>query len=113
MLAAAKVLEQEENTKILVLGDIFELGDVADDEHYQLGKKLATLEVDAILTVGNHMAHTTQGINDVRKIATHFEDKSVLLDALQAHLRHDVATVLFKGSRGMKMESLIDDLINV
>ena len=59
-----KVLEAELDTKILVLGDIFELGDAADDEHTKLGHQLALLEIDHVLTLGNHMAHTAAAINE-------------------------------------------------
>ncbi|MCL1623708.1 UDP-N-acetylmuramoyl-tripeptide--D-alanyl-D-alanine ligase [Moraxella sp. Tifton1] len=112
MLAAAKVLEQEETTKILVLGDIFELGEAADDEHHRLGLNLAQLHIDEIFGLGRHMLHTVRGVNEIRPIATHFSDKDSLLGALNARLDSGAATVLFKGSRGMKMESLIDALMN-
>lgn len=112
VIAAAKVLEQESHTKILVLGDIFELGDVADDEHYQLGRSLASLELDAILTVGDHMRHTARAVNETYNIAIHFDDKNELLGELKTHLQNNPTSVLFKGSRGMAMESLIDDLMN-
>ena len=65
MLAAAKVLEAELDTKILVLGDIFELGDAADDEHTKLGHQLALrLRLIMYLLLGNHMAHTAAAINE-------------------------------------------------
>ncbi|WFF38475.1 UDP-N-acetylmuramoyl-tripeptide--D-alanyl-D-alanine ligase [Moraxella nasibovis] len=112
MLAAAKVLEQEMATKILVLGDIFELGEAADDEHHRLGQSLATLEIDEIFGLGQHMAQMVRGANEIRPVATHFANKATLLDALKSRLQNDTATVLFKGSRGMKMESLIDGLMN-
>lgn len=91
---------------------MFELGSAADDEHYQLGQGLAALEIDAVLTVGDHMVHTARALNEIRDIAVHFDDKQALLAALKAHLNNGVSTVLFKGSRGMKMESLIGDLMN-
>lgn len=110
MLAAAKVLEAELDTKILVLGDIFELGDAADDEHTKLGHQLALLEIDHVLTLGNHMAHTAAAINEQKPIARHYTDKPSLLKDLRQLLSHGSATVLFKGSRDMAMESLIADL---
>ncbi|MDO4440909.1 MAG: UDP-N-acetylmuramoyl-tripeptide--D-alanyl-D-alanine ligase [Moraxella sp.] len=111
MLAAAKVLEQEDNTKILVLGDIFELGDAADDEHYQLGQNIAPLALDAIFAIGEHMEQMVRAVNESRPIATHFNDKASLLDALKLRLQDGATTVLFKGSRGMKMETLIHELM--
>ncbi|MFA9486495.1 MULTISPECIES: UDP-N-acetylmuramoyl-tripeptide--D-alanyl-D-alanine ligase [unclassified Moraxella] len=113
MLAAAKVLEQEDNAKILVLGDIFELGEAAADEHYQLGQNIAPLALDAIFAVGENMKHMVRAVNELRPIATHFEDKSALFDALRLRLQDGATTILFKGSRGMKMETLICDLANL
>ncbi|WP_114800662.1 Mur ligase family protein [Moraxella canis] len=110
MLVAAKVLEAELGTKILVLGDIFELGDAADDEHAKLGHQLALLEIDHVLTLGNHMAHTTAAINEQKPIAKHYTDKPSLLNDLRQLLSGGSVTMLFKGSRGMAMESLIADL---
>lgn len=109
MIAAAKVLEGEMGQKILVLGDIFELGDAADDEHFKLGEALATLALDAVLTVGKHMEQTAIAINQTRPIAKHFADKAALFAHL-TQLLNQQSTVLFKGSRGMQMESLIADL---
>lgn len=113
MMAAARVLEAEENTKILVIGDIFELGDAADSEHASLGEHLATLGIDHVLTLGAHMAHTAAAINAIKPIATHYTDKPSLLNDLQQLLNQSKATVLFKGSRGMAMETLINDLTTV
>ncbi|MFB6348687.1 UDP-N-acetylmuramoyl-tripeptide--D-alanyl-D-alanine ligase [Moraxella sp. ZJ142] len=111
MLAAAKVLETESRTKVLVLGDIFELGEASDDEHHKLGEALAQLDIDKVLTLGTHMAHTAAAINAVKPIATHYADKPSLLADLTALLDTQAAAVLFKGSRGMAMESLIGDLM--
>ena len=58
------------------------------------------------------MAHTVRAVNESCDIAVHFDGKQALLAALKAHLNNGASTVLFKGSRGMKMESLIDDLMN-
>lgn len=113
MMAAARVLEAEENTKILVIGDIFELGDAADSEHASLGEHLATLGIDYVLTLGAHMMHTANAINAIKPIATHYQDKPTLLKDLQELLNQSSATVLFKGSRGMAMETLINDLTTV
>lgn len=113
MIAAARALEAEVNTKILVLGDIFELGDAADSEHASLGKELAVLGIDHVLTLGAHMAHTADAINAIKPIATHYQDKPTLLKNLQELLNQSKATVLFKGSRGMAMETLINELTTV
>lgn len=109
--ASAQVLAMSPNTKWLVLGDIGELGSQADSEHYALGTRLATLDLDNVLTVGNHSAKITQALKDNGKTAIHFATKVALYDYLQAALADSVpTTVLFKGSRSAQMETLLTDL---
>ena len=117
MRAAAQVLAAQAGNKILVLGDIGELGDAAADEHFALGQDLARLELDAVFAVGEFAAQTIAGLQlQTSQIqAQAFTEKSELL----AHLRQFLAqaempdaSLLFKGSRYTKMESLIADLID-
>lgn len=113
MIAAANVLTQENAQKILVLGDIGELGDEAAHEHAKLGKALAGLQIDRILATGELMAHCVDGANEIRAgLAHHFADKEKLLAHLQELLNNATSAVLFKGSRTAKMETLIADLMN-
>lgn len=110
ILAAAQVLTAETAQKILVLGDIGELGDEAASEHGKLGAALAALQIDHILAVGELMAHCVSCANQVRaELAQHFTQKHDLLDRLEQLLTVP-SVVLFKGSRTARMETLIDDL---
>lgn len=110
---AGKVLANETNLKILVLGDIGELGDEAVSEHGKLGEHLASLQIDHLLTVGELMKHCATHANSVRAdLARHFDDKAALVQHLNELLQSDTCTVLFKGSRTARMETLIDDLTN-
>lgn len=110
MLAAAQVLIGEDKQKILVLGDIAELGDTAVLEHQKLGMDLAELPIDKILTLGPLMRHCTDAANQLRAdLSTHFDNKQALLSHLTSLLA-EPSVVLFKGSRTMRMETLIHDL---
>ncbi len=112
ILAAAGVLEQKDGQKILVLGDIGELGEQADNEHFALGQKLAGLHLDKILSVGTHMAQMAKAVNDIRPdLASHFDNKAELLICLKQHMAMTSSCVLFKGSRTAKMESVIAELM--
>lgn len=110
MLAAAQVLADAQGQKILVLGDIFELGDESANEHRRLGERLASFDLDVLLAVGTDMAHTVTAFNQVKPAAFHFSNKSDLLEKLCLLMDQETSTVLFKGSRGMAMESLIANL---
>ncbi|EAX46439.1 cytoplasmic peptidoglycan synthetases domain protein [Thermosinus carboxydivorans Nor1] len=94
--------------KIAVLGDMLELGHVAKEAHRRVGKQLAEIGVDTVITVGTlarDIAVTAKACGVACAIAcdTHEEAKDVLRQVMQAG-----DTILVKGSRGMKMEKVLD-----
>ena len=113
--AGAKVLAAQTGTQIMVLGDIGELGDAAVSEHQGLGRTIATTGIDVLLCVGEYARYTVAGAKEVSDINAHaFDDKDSLLQYLQTYLQAQQAqpcTVLFKGSRFMAMETLINALV--
>ena len=113
--AAAKVLAAQTGTQVMVLGDIAELGEAAVSEHQSLGRTIAAAGIDVLLCVGEYAKYSVTGANEVGGIhAYSFDDKSSLLQYLQSYLQEQQAqpcTVLFKGSRSMEMETLINTLV--
>lgn len=108
VLAAANVLACQDNTKILVLGDIGELGEKAVDEHAQLGVALAQMPIDALLAVGDLMSFAVAAAHKQRTdFAIHFACKADLVAYLQTLMANQACSLLFKGSRFMVMESII------
>ncbi|MFS0672346.1 UDP-N-acetylmuramoyl-tripeptide--D-alanyl-D-alanine ligase [Ornithinibacillus sp. 179-J 7C1 HS] len=112
MMAAIEVVKQLEGipTKILVLGDIYELGEQSKSMH----KAVAEVIDDTIAhlyTVGED----SKVISDIVRneypqlVVKHFEQKEEVLDELKKHLNNETL-ILFKASRGMKLESIIDKL---
>ena len=96
--------------KVAVLGDMLELGQVAVDAHKRIGAKLADLGVEVVVTVGELSRHTALvagegGCKYTKACATHEEARTALEEYLQAN-----DTILIKGSRGMKMEKILDML---
>ena len=96
--------------RIAVLGDMLELGDTASEAHRQSGLLAAQKGADMLLTYGERSRETAQaaeenGVPDVR----HFESKDALAQYLLSVLRADDA-VLVKGSRGMRMEDILEKL---
>jgi UDP-N-acetylmuramoyl-tripeptide--D-alanyl-D-alanine ligase len=94
--------------KLAVLGDMLELGHVAIEAHRRIGKKLAACRVDAVVTVGGMAAHIAgaakeAGVPVAVACESHEEAKKVLGSLVAVG-----DTVLLKGSRGMKMEKLMD-----
>lgn len=93
--------------KIAVIGDMLELGSVSRDAHYGVGTKAAENKIDAVFTYGERSLETAKGardggVDDVRS----FDDKQVLSEELISYLKEGDA-VLFKASRGMKLEDVI------
>ncbi len=105
--AAINTLAAFSGTKIMVLGDMKELGTNAEQLHQTSGDKIRTAGIDYLFTLGNLSAHTTDafGIN-----AKHFTEYKELAAALQPHLTQDV-TILIKGSRSMRMERILTEIM--
>ncbi len=107
MAAALSVLMQYPGKRIMVLGSMGELGDLSEDYHYALGQQIRDMGVDILLAVGDLALHT---VNAFGAGATHFNDQNSLLAELKPLLSKD-AVILVKGSRFMKMENIVQELI--
>ena len=96
-----------EGRKIAVLGDMLELGDAAEEAHRRIGRRVAELGFAALVTYGpqSRWIHTAAEAAGC-PICCHAETHEAAAEHLRTLLR-DGDTVLFKGSRGMKMEAVI------
>ena len=109
MAAALAVLGSKPGRKVAVLGEMLELGDCTPAEHYRIGR-LAAEKVDVLLAYGPNSERVlkgaiTGGMSDSKVCA--FEDRDRLVEALKQQARPgDV--LLFKGSRGMRMELILE-----
>lgn len=101
--AAIEVLAGLPGPRLLVLGDMGEVGDEGPRFHAEVGEYARQLGLDAVLTLGPLSAATTQSFG----AGQHFADMAALnaavLDALPK-----IGSVLVKGSRFMKMERVIE-----
>jgi UDP-N-acetylmuramoyl-tripeptide--D-alanyl-D-alanine ligase len=103
--AAIDVLAQAAQPRILVLGDMGEVGTQGQQFHEEIGAYAASRGIDAVLVTGELTRHM------VGAGATHFEQFDELLAALDTALgSKSDATVLVKGSRFMKMERVVQHL---
>ena len=90
--------------KMVILGDMYELGDEATTEHELLGKLLAACNFDKILLVGKLMENAIKEIPVMK--ALYFPDKFGLHTWLQDYPQTNMY-ILVKGSRGMSLESVL------
>ena len=91
--------------KILVLGDMLELGNASTSQHEKLGSKCSEANLDAVFTIGKRTLSTQSTIHGV-PINLHYNNSGDLISSLKSQLQ-DNDKILFKGSRGMKMERII------
>ena len=104
--AALDVLARASGETWLVLGDMGELGADAQALHRTAGEQARSSGVDRLFTLGS-LAQAAAAAFGSR--AEHFESPEALLAALQqAH--HTDLHILVKGSRGMRMERIIEAL---
>lgn len=101
--AAIQVLAAMSGKRILVLGDMGELGDDAAAMHAQIGEFAKLAGVDALYALGDLSAHSTQAFGAGGR---HFSDLPTLAAELSAQLSAEVV-VLVKGSRFMQMERVV------
>lgn len=106
--AAMQVLCQAAGKKILVLGDMGELGIEASKMHAEMGVEARKLGVTQMYALGELSSYA---VKEFGEGARHFEQLEDLLEALKPALGAD-CTVLVKGSRFMKMERVVRELVN-
>jgi len=111
--AAIEVLGNGQGKKILILGDMAELGDYAVASHQSLGPVIEHHHIDALLTFGKLSMHYANGFSGLHR---HFDDKSALNDYVEQKIMNFTAThnttVLVKGSRSAAMESVVEFIKN-
>ena len=96
-----------EGRKIAVLGDMLELGDAAEEAHRRIGRRVAELGFAALVTYGPQSRWMDAAAEAAGcPVCRHAETHEVAAEHLRSLLREG-DTVLFKGSRGMKMEAVI------
>ncbi|MBO9131384.1 UDP-N-acetylmuramoyl-tripeptide--D-alanyl-D-alanine ligase [Bacillus sp. 165] len=95
--------------KIVVLGDMLELGGEEEAFHYEIGEMLDPAHIDYVFTYGNLGTHIARGARTSfapDKVKMYLDKEELAKDLKCVVTEHDV--VLVKASRGMKLEEVID-----
>jgi UDP-N-acetylmuramoyl-tripeptide--D-alanyl-D-alanine ligase len=92
------------NKKILILGDMLELGEESQKEHKAIYDKVQAMEIDSCFLVGKCFSE----MENTDKIKT-FLDANLAKDFIKK-ISLDNSLILIKGSRGIKLETLLDDI---
>ena len=111
MNAAIKTLANvNANKRIAVLGDMLELGDFSKKAHEDVGKMVADNKIDYLLAYGNDAKYIVDGAKQNGMVnAFYFDNKDELSNRL-FELAHKGDAVIFKASRGMKLEDVINNV---
>jgi type II secretory pathway component PulL len=104
--AALAAVSVESGRTWLVLGDMRELGPLADALHAQSGREARAAGFERLYGLGEHSAAAVQAFGPG---AVHFATVEALVAALEHDLQDDgpAPLVLIKGSRGMRMERVV------
>ncbi|MEX0291936.1 UDP-N-acetylmuramoyl-tripeptide--D-alanyl-D-alanine ligase [Pseudomonas putida] len=102
MCAAIDILAGFSGRTVLVLGDIGELGQWAEEGHRQVGD-YARGKVDALYAVGTNMTHAVKAFGANGR---HFATQAELIEAVRAETASNT-TILIKGSRSAAMENVV------
>lgn len=105
--AAVKTFLQSSNSpKVLVLGDMGELGEYEKDYHKEIGKYLNNFSFDFLVTVGN-LAGLIKPEKQIN--CKNFADNKSAAEYIRSNIEKG-ANILLKASRSMKFEEIIEEL---
>lgn len=104
----------QENRKIAILGDMFELGEYAIDLHKKVGKEVYDNQIDILICQGENSIHiVNQAKEEGMKSENiyYMKEKNEIMPFLKTIVKKgDV--VLFKASNGMKFYELAEEMKN-
>ena len=100
--AIQQFARQPADRKMVILGDMYELGSESEAEHAALGQLVADARFDVVLLAGQDMKWALGALPN----AYYFPDKFSLHNWLIDHPQTNTH-ILVKGSRGMKLETVV------
>ncbi len=118
VLAAIQVLSASLSPRLLVLGDMGEVGDDGPQFHQEIGLAAANAGIENLFTLGDLAQHSCEAFMSeivhseqlAKRSAIHFESIDALNIAVAQKVSKDL-TILVKGSRFMQMERVLKPLL--
>ncbi len=95
--------------RIAILGDMFELGEDAPEKHAGLAPYIKKARVKTVFLTGKNMKQLHKALKALGISSLHFKTKEEIIDLLSQTELMD-SLILVKGSRGMKMEVIVEYL---
>lgn len=112
MKSAVRVLElsQCKGNKVAILSDMLELGEQSAAQHFGVGLFARNLRIDKIIAIGNDAEHIAKGAEGGNAQVAYYSNKEEFFRDMNKYVG-DGDIVLVKGSRGMKMEQVVEKLV--
>lgn len=95
--------------KILVLGDMLELGIEAVRLHISISNEIKKIKDVEVLLIGKLMKHLHLKLSQLKINSTYFKSRE-LLNKFLASQKFENTIILIKGSRGMRMEEFLETI---
>ena len=103
------MLAEHPGKKILVFGDMLEIGPQSPEFHRQIGAYANQHHVDYFVTFGSEAKYAAEAFGTS---ALHFTDYKKLLAAIKPLLDQG-SMIVVKGSHGMKMDRIVNGLLDM
>lgn len=105
-----QLAEYKENRKIAVLGDMFELGDFAEEMHRKVGKEVVKQKIDILICNGTNATYIAQ---EAKKYGMNqqniYELKREEIIETLSEIKKQKDVILFKASNGMRFFELAEE----
>ena len=99
--------------KIVVFGDMLELGDISEESHRNVGKIVKQLNIDYLFVIGERSRDIARGAKELGMYEDHIFHFPFTTEAgifLQERIKEN-DIILVKGSRGSKMEQVVYEIM--
>lgn len=107
-VAIDNIEQMNTSNRVLILGDMLELGDVSETEHYRIVEKTDKSVFTKVYLVGDEFKKCSAKYSDNVKLQ--FFDTVDLLSDSDSFTLPENCTILIKGSRGIKLEKILDKI---
>jgi UDP-N-acetylmuramoyl-tripeptide--D-alanyl-D-alanine ligase len=107
---AIHTLNQLNGKKVLVLGDMLELGKYSKKLHRELGEEILNTEIENVFLYGDETKEIYEVLKEKRNVKL-FENKEKILDEILKLSNGTQMFIWVKGSRSMKMEEVVNNIL--
>lgn len=116
MVSSLNLLGQiKDKRRIAILGDMLELGEYGERLHYDLGDAVIYNKIDKLITVGELSCEIDKRVIELgmkKEDVYHFSSEEECYSLLKDLVRED-DIILVKGSHGIHLVNVVDDLVNL